>query len=153
MWKNSEQTCGDQVDNHCAPPAWNLSLQICSQISVAKQNRCNFDFRPYNMCAERMWTQIGNTYYRLVAKPGCWEICLRHISLQMKFYITKETHKQYSLLDTVFDYILYFGPPRKHPYSRSPHPSHVGQRNFRYVIAFLDIFTNVPLEAQHKRYN
>ena len=30
------------------------------------------------------------------------------------FYTINEAHKQYSILDTLFNYIFYFGPPRKH---------------------------------------
>ena len=45
---------------------------------------------------------------RLVAKPGCREIGFRQISLEK--YIN-EAHKQYSLLDTRFTYMFYFGPP------------------------------------------
>ena len=32
------------------------------------------------------------------------------------FYIINEAHKQYSLLDTIFNYIFYVGPPGKHLY-------------------------------------
>ena len=34
----------------------------------------------------------------------------RHIT----FYTINEAHKQYSLLDTIFNYIFYLGPPGKH---------------------------------------
>ena len=34
--------------------------------------------------------------------------------IAFKFYTVNEAHKQYSLLDTIFNYIFYFGPPGKH---------------------------------------
>ena len=61
--------------------------------------------------------------YRLVPKPGCEEICVRSISLMCLSYNINEAHKKYSLLDTNFDYIFYFGPPGKHLYFESPKPT------------------------------
>ena len=43
------------------------------------------------------------------------------------FYTIKEAHKQYSLLDTIFNYIFYFGPPGKHLYLSPQNPLHVGR--------------------------
>ena len=33
---------------------------------------------------------------------------------KFRFYYINEAHKQYSLLDTIFSYIFYLGPPGKH---------------------------------------
>ena len=54
------------------------------------------------------------TQVRLVAKPGCNGIGFRQISLKMYIYIINEARKQYSLLDTIFNYIFYLGPPEKY---------------------------------------
>ena len=45
------------------------------------------------------------------------------------FYTTNETHKQYSLLDTIFSYIFHFGPPGKHLYLSHPNLLHVGRQS------------------------
>ena len=45
------------------------------------------------------------------------------------FYTINEAHKQYSLLDTMLNYILYFGPPGKHLSSSPQNPLHVGRRS------------------------
>ena len=54
------------------------------------------------------WTLIS---CRLLPKPGCKEIGFRQICCKIKFYTINEAHKQYSLLDTIFNYIFYSGPP------------------------------------------
>ena len=51
---------------------------------------------------------------RLVAKPGCFYIGFQQISFKIKLYTINEAHKQYSLLDTIVNYIFDFGPPGKH---------------------------------------
>ena len=40
-----------------------------------------------------------------------------------------EAHKQYSLLDTIFNYIFYLGPPGKHLYLSTQNQLHVGRRS------------------------
>ena len=51
---------------------------------------------------------------RLLPKPGYKEMGFRQISLKIYILFHIETHKQYSLLDTIFDYIFYFGPQGKY---------------------------------------
>ena len=46
-----------------------------------------------------------------------------------RFYTIHEAHKQYSLLDTIFKYILYFEPSGKQLYLSPQNPLHVGRRN------------------------
>ena len=41
-------------------------------------------------------------------------IVFRQISLKNMFYTRNEAHEQYSLLDKVFNYMCYLGPPGKH---------------------------------------
>ena len=60
-------------------------------------------------------------------KPGCWEIRFRQMSSES--YTIKETHKQDSLLDTIFNHIFYFGPPGKYLYLSPQHLLHVGRRS------------------------
>ena len=43
-------------------------------------------------------------------RPGCKEIGFRNIYVFM-FDTINEAHKQYSLLDTIFNYLLYNGSP------------------------------------------
>ena len=57
-----------------------------------------------------------------------------------------EAHKQYSLLDTIFDYIFYFGPPGKYLYLSFQNPLH-------HVVGFLDFFIDTFLEVQDKKYS
>ena len=63
---------------------------------------------------------------RPLPKPGCWEIGFRQISLK-KCYTINEIHKQYSLLDTILNYIFYLGPPGKYLYLSPQDPLHVGR--------------------------
>ena len=45
------------------------------------------------------------------------------------FYTINEAHKQYSLLDTIFNYIFYLGPPGKYLYLSPQNLLHVGRRS------------------------
>ena len=59
-----------------------------------------------------------------------------------KFYLINEAHKQYSLLDTIFNYIFYFGPPGKHLYLCPKKPPTYDRfswlvYNVRYNILYL----------------
>ena len=66
-----------------------------------------------------------------------------------------ETHKQYSLFDTIFNYISYSGPPGKHmclsdvPKTHYMSASEAG----RHVVGFLDFFIDVFLVVQDQRYS
>ena len=68
----------------------------------------------------------NNTGYLLVNLEflGFW-----HISLEYDSFTRNEAQEQYSLLDTIFDYIFYFGPPGKYLYSSPQNPLHVGRRS------------------------
>ena len=49
----------------------------------------------------------------LVSEPAFLRFCL--ISLDIYFLFARnEAQEQHSLLDTIFDYIFYFGPPGKY---------------------------------------
>ena len=48
-----------------------------------------------------------------------------------------EAHKQYSLLDTIFNYIFYFGPPGKHLYLSPQNPLLVGRPAVEVAKCFL----------------
>ena len=75
----------------------------------------------------------------------------RQISLQIYILYPNEAHKQYSLLDTIFDYIFYFGPPGTHFYlSPQNHYMSAGEAD-RHVVGFLDLFIDIFLEVQDKR--
>ena len=45
------------------------------------------------------------------------------------FYCINEAHKQYSLIDTILNYVFYFGPPGQHLYSSPQNPVRVGRRS------------------------
>ena len=68
-------------------------------------------------------------WFRLLPKPGCKEIGFRRFPWILKFYTITEAHKQYSLLDTIFNYIFDFGHPGKHLYLSPKNPLHVGRRS------------------------
>ena len=52
------------------------------------------------------------------------------------FYTRNEAHKQYSLLDTIFNYIFCLGPPGKYLYLSPKNPLHVGRRSRRTCSGF-----------------
>ena len=57
------------------------------------------------------------------------------------FYTINEAHKQYSLLDTIFNYILYLQPLGKYLYFLSPqNPLHVGRRSRPTCSRFFWLF-------------
>ena len=61
----------------------------------------------------------------------------RQILLKTICYTINEAHKQYSLLDAIFNYIFYFGPPGNHLYLSLQNPLHVGRLHvvgFRTVL-------------------
>ena len=60
-----------------------------------------------------------------------------------------EAHKQYSLLDTISNYICYFGPPGTHLYLSPQNQLHVAGP---HVVGFRDFFIDVFLEVQNQRY-
>ena len=62
-------------------------------------------------------------------------------------------HKQYSLLDTIFNYIFHFGPPGKYLYLSHKHRLSVGRRSRPRIVGFLDLFIDMFLEVQNERYS
>ena len=54
----------------------------------------------------------------------------RQISLKTYIYTINEAHKQYSLLDTIFNYIFYLGPPGTYLYLSPQNSLHVGRLRF-----------------------
>ena len=66
----------------------------------------------------------------------------------MIFWTINEAHKQYSLLDTIFNYIFYLGPPGKHLYL-SPKAHFTG----RHGVGFLDFVIDVFLDVQNTKYS
>ena len=60
-------------------------------------------------------------------------------------------HKQYSLLDTIFDYIFHFGPPGKYLYKRQYYMSagFAGQ----HVVDFGDLNIDIFLEVRDKQFS
>ena len=53
-----------------------------------------------------------------------------------RLYTTNEAHEQYSVLDTMFNYIFYLGPLGKYLYLRPQNPLRVAGR---HVVGFLDL--------------
>jgi hypothetical protein len=85
--------------------------------------------------------------HRLVAKPGCGEIGFRHTSFNMYIYTINEARKHYILLDTILNYMFYFGPPGK-PDKNQENLLHVG-----HVVGFGDSRIDGFLEVQNQRYS
>ena len=86
-------------------------------------------------------------------EPGCSEIGFQHISLKTYSLFANEAHKQYSLLDTIFNYIFCLGPPGKHLYLSSQVPLHVLQRSRPTYSRFACLFIDVFVEVQDQRYD
>jgi hypothetical protein len=66
-------------------------------------------------------------------------------------YTINETHKQYIILDTILNYIFYFGPPGKHLLKNPEHLLRGGRP--RHVVGFGDLSTDDFEEAQNERYS
>ena len=86
---------------------------------------------------------VADALHRLVAKQGCWEIGFGQMSLTIN-----EAHKQYSLLDTVFNCIVYLGPPGT--YFQKIKETYYMSASFagRHVVGFgdlsIDLFPGGP---------
>ena len=73
--------------------------------------------------------------------------------LTFRFYTINEAHKQYSVLDIIFNYIFDFGPPGKHPQQvRKTYYMSVGFAG-RHAVGAGDLSIHVFLEVQNKRYS
>ena len=87
----------------------------------------------------------------LVSEPGLFKV-LAHVPGNI-FFTRNEAREQHSLLDTIFDYILYFGSPGKHLYlSLQTYYMSAGFAG-RHVVGVGDLSTDVFLEVQSKRYS
>ena len=72
-------------------------------------------------------------FWVLVSEPGFLE-ALAHF---LDFFLPRnETQEQHSLLDTIFDYIFYFGPPGTHLYKNQENLLHVGRLRRRTCSGF-----------------
>ena len=60
-------------------------------------------------------------------------------------YTINEAHKQYKLLDTIFNYTFYLGPPGKHLQKN--------KENLLHVVTFGDLNIDIFLEVQDKKYS
>ena len=49
----------------------------------------------------------------LVSEPG-FVLCFYGFREDYHFYVGSSVHEQYSQLDTIFNYMFYFGPPGKY---------------------------------------
>ena len=92
--------------------------------------------------AERTWTprrpegkvcqvffgpsSVGKCWV-LVSEPG-FVLGFGGSAWNFKYFIRNEAQDQPSLLDTIFDYIFYFGPPGKYLYLSPENLLHVGRR-------------------------
>ena len=67
----------------------------------------------------------------------------------MIFHAINEAHKQYSPLDTMFNYIFYFGPPAK--IYKQVKKSYYMSAGFagRHVVGFEDLSIDIFLEVQN----
>ena len=83
----------------------------------------------------------------LVSEPGFFRFW--PISLEIYFFTRNETQEQHSLLDTIFDYIFYFGPPGKYLLKTPKRTTCRPASRSRFSSLFINIF----LEIQNKRYS
>ena len=63
------------------------------------------------------------------------------ISLEIYFFTRNEAQEQHSLLDTISDYIFYFGPQGKYLYNN--------QEASRWVVCLGNFSINMFLEGRH----
>ena len=68
-------------------------------------------------------------------------------------YMGISVHEQCSLLDAIFNYILYFGPPGKYLYLSTKNPLSVGRRSRPRIVEFLYLFIDIFLEVQNTKYS
>ena len=79
-------------------------------------------------------------------------LCFGLFPWKFIFFTRNEAQEQHSLLDTIFDYIFYFGPPGKYLYlSPKTHYMLAGGAG-QDVVGFLDFFIDIFLEVQNKRF-
>ena len=73
-------------------------------------------------------------------------IGFRSFSDKFEFYTRNHSHKQSSLLDTIFNYIFYFGAPGNiyRKVEKTDNPS---------IVNFGDLSIDIFLEAQDKKYS
>ena len=73
---------------------------------------------------------------------GFWPICEN-----FKICVGIAVHKQYSLLDTMFNYIFPLGPPGKNTWVlKFDYPS-------AGIVGFLDLFIDIFQEVQNEKYS
>ena len=110
-----------------APPPSNRAV-ACSLASSANKVQGKYDMQTWALPFPPLATLPLNI--RLLPKPGCKGIGFRQISLNIYiFYTINEAHKQYSLLDTIFNHIFHLGPPGKYLYSSPKNQLYVGRRS------------------------
>ena len=71
----------------------------------------------------------GAAPYRVAPKGRMFLIGFRRCSDKFEFYTRNHSHKQSSILDTIFNYIFYFGAPGKYLYLSPENPLSVGRRS------------------------
>ena len=92
--------------------------------SSVKRAILNSGFLLVNLDLSRCWQMWGEFYF----------LCGNFV------------REQYSLLDTIFNYMCYFGPPGKYLWTSK------GNRPGRRVVGFGDLSIDMFLEVQNKTY-
>ena len=123
----------------CSPPAWcfvKVSSYLWCEIQefehIARRVRQARRSGPgrVNLCWRRQCEDC-----ELVRMLGKW--VFGRFPWKFVFYTINEAHKQYSLLDKIFDYIFYPGPPGKYLYLSPQNPLHLAGEAGRQVVDFL----------------
>ena len=90
----------------------------------------------------------SKTLGRVAPKGRMFLIGFRSFSDKFEFYTRNHSHKQSSLLDTIFNYIFYFGAPGKYLYLSPQNPLSVGRRSrprdSRFSLLFYRYFPGAP---------
>ena len=81
---------------------------------------------------------IENIFWVLVSEPGFF-LGLGAFPWKFNSSTRNEAKERHSLLDTMFDYICYFGPPGKYLYLSPQTPKNTTCRP-AYVVGVLDLF-------------
>ena len=68
-----------------------------------------------------------------------------------KIYVGIAVHKQYSLLDTIFNHNFHLGPPGKYPYLTITNRLPMGRRSRPRIVGFLYFVIDIFLEVQDEK--
>ena len=70
----------------------------------------------------------------------------------LKLYVGIAVHKQYNLLDTIFNYIFHLETPGKYLCLSPKSRLSFSRRSRPWIVGFLDLFIDISLEVPNEKY-